>query len=98
MTMVKEKRIVFDVGDIAAARLQCTKCKAEVVLAFRETLELPKLCPRCELPWRGFAANDKVEKLIALLTAPEKPTRTNGPTVSMRFEMDAKTDRSPSVD
>lgn len=92
MTMVKQTRIVFEVGDIAAVRLQCTKCAAEVVLARQNDLKLPKNCPRCEMVWCGFRSNEHVEKLICLLTAPEKPTETNGPTVTMRFEMGAEND------
>ena len=56
--MVKEKRILFQVEDIKAVRIQCNKCKGELVVDLNE-VELPVKCPRpqCDYRWSPKESN-----------------------------------------
>ena len=50
MTVVKETRHIFDLGDIKAIRLKCTNCKREAVQSVKTT-EVLKQCPFCKTEW-----------------------------------------------
>ena len=47
--VVKETRIVFEVKDIKAIRIQCKKCGAEIVLV--PLGKFPGYCPICAASW-----------------------------------------------
>ena len=53
-----QKRIIFRVPEIKALRIQCCKCKDEVVLTLREgeeqkNLVMPHNCPGCNRDWNN---------------------------------------------
>ena len=54
--MVKQKRILIEVSDIAAFRIQCGKCGNEVVLRLTNGHGFPDNCPVCMRSWRPDTA------------------------------------------
>ena len=49
--MVKENRIVFEVGDIVSVRIECCHCKGAVVQAVKNAAWRPDNCPLCGAVW-----------------------------------------------
>ena len=69
--MVKESRIVFEIGDIKGIRVQCHKCKGEVVQSFKSNFYMPSQCLLCNEPWappgRDFATAELLRSFHAVL-------------------------------
>lgn len=57
--MAKERRIIFDLGEVVAVRLRCRseKCTEETVLRLDRQRTLPMKCPLCNEPWASFPNN-----------------------------------------
>ena len=50
--MVKETRHIFELLDIKAIRLRCSKCKREAVQAVEDT-DVTMRCPFCNEDWES---------------------------------------------
>ena len=78
MTLFRQTRVTFDIGDILSFKVCCSSCKAEI------TAELEKLrsliqCPLCGENWEYPNETSAVrEALRALrnLSRDKEPTRT----------------------
>ena len=86
--MVKETKIVFEIGDIRGLRLVCVNCKNETMLMLRCDLPMPEACNVCNHAWQwsGNQRNiikDAIDKLRLALRAEDGPVR-------LRFEIDGK--------
>ncbi len=87
--MVKQTRIIFDLSDIKAVRLQCGHCKAEVadeVLNYR----LPKQCPLCGEDWDSQLANDPMGPNQLLIRAIKDVLQSDRLPMMVRFEIDGE--------
>ena len=85
--MVKETKIVFEIGDIRGLRLVCVNCKNETMLLLQCDLPMPDVCNVCHQAWQwpGNQRNtikDAIDKLRLALRAQGSPVR-------LRFEIDA---------
>ena len=49
--MVKQTRIIFDLSEVVAVRLQCRACGDEVVQCVDRTVNAPFVCPSCGQSW-----------------------------------------------
>ena len=50
--MVKETRIIFELGDILQMRIVCSHCRGEVVHSkLKPNYRLPANCPNCNEEW-----------------------------------------------
>ena len=49
--MVKETKIVFDLGDMAMIRLRCVKCNGEASHQWDTKKDIPSECPWCGIQW-----------------------------------------------
>ena len=78
--MVRQTRIIFDLSEVVAVRLQCGRCGDEVVQSVRRTESAPTVCPMCECPW-GTSATQHVLRTIRKLLEEESAP------VVLRFEL-----------
>ncbi len=67
--MVKETKIVFELSELTAVRLQCVNCGWELVWPTdKDPRNIPANCPSCTKAWDertpGRALADAVQKLL----------------------------------
>ncbi|MCY3692703.1 MAG: hypothetical protein OXI54_07520 [Chloroflexota bacterium] len=96
--MVKETRIVFDLGDIRHVRIICTKCQGEIARSLSQSRNmLPQRCPNCLEEWWDEASKPRVidatvemlkavDRLVQSLSMDEQP-------VAVRFEIDGEDEK-----
>ncbi len=65
--MAKEVQFKFDLGDIHAYSLVCTKCQAEVTVALDSNEPLPQRCTMCDEQWTFHNAIPKAAAFISAL-------------------------------
>ena len=83
--MVKQTRIIFELGDIVAIRIQCTECKGEILIRLdADHHHVPERCPHCDDPWRTLT---HIQSAITQLRNALKYEQDNS--VKMRIELDA---------
>ena len=96
--MVKETRIVFEVKDIKAVRIQCEKCGAEIVLT--PLGKCPSYCPICTASWfpgQLSRAQRQESTAFELLFALRAWLTEVNPPVIIKLELDdAPEAKSPS--
>ncbi|MCY4113148.1 MAG: hypothetical protein OXG33_04310 [Chloroflexi bacterium] len=63
--MVRQARVVFDLTDVVAVRLQCAECGNEVVQRVERTVNAPTVCPICEKSWAVARKGLPVHTLLA---------------------------------
>ena len=56
--MVRQKRTIFEVADIAAACLECSNCKTLVTISLDSHTGIPRACPSSNSVWWHFGATD----------------------------------------
>ena len=76
--MTMERRIVVDLDDVAALRIQCSNCKGEVVLRpdSRQGRFMPESCPVCRTEWMdstGSMESRLVDLIYRIRDADPKP-------------------------
>lgn len=79
MAMVKESRIVFGINDIAGIRIQCAKCKAELILDIKESSWIPGDCPLCKTNWvtsQQFSPADTLLRALLQVLGDDSPMAT----------------------
>ena len=88
--MVKETRIIFEVKDILAFRVQCKnpKCGNEVLLRLASTKSLPDSCPMCK-EQRWLAGSGGAQLLTALRAVLAEDLDSGG---LIRLEIDGEED------
>ena len=66
--MVKQTRIIFEVGDVVNLRIRCNTCKREIVQKISAEREIQVACPLCNTPWKstGSGATATERLFIAL--------------------------------
>ena len=84
MTLFKQTRVTFDIGDILSFKVCCSSCKAEI------TAELEKLrsliqCPLCGENWEHPNETSAVREALRAL---RNLSRDKEPTRTIRFEID----------
>ena len=62
--MVKEKRILFEVGDIVSIRIQCRKCDGSIVQPANKGSLRPDSCPLCGVVWTPPSSDIAADRLI----------------------------------
>ena len=68
--MVRQKRTIFEVADIAAACLECGNCKTSVTISLDSHTSIPRACPSCNSVWWNLGAMDAPNmQLVELLRA-----------------------------
>ena len=82
--MARETHIVFDLSDIRAVRIQCAKCKGEVMMALDGVVPLMARCPYCQALWYDSAKATAVRDLVPMLA--NVVTETD-PLITLRFEL-----------
>ena len=50
--MVKQTRIIFEVGDIVGVRLRCKACSEDTLQSIKREARVVDQCPHCGEPWR----------------------------------------------
>ena len=89
--MVKQTRVIFDLTDLQALRLQCGACRREVVQAIGAT-EIPKRCPLCGEDWEVDNPNGYRGPNYQLVRAMQMILATDTPRLTIRFEIDGNED------
>ena len=83
--MVKETRVIFDLAELKAVRLQCGHCSVEVVYKNLE-FSMPSDCPLCGEAWDTASGLNK-----ALARAIRSVMRADELPMTIRFEIDGET-------
>ena len=91
MTVVKETRHIFNLGDIKAIRLKCTNCNGEAVQSVKIT-EVPKQCPFCNKDWEIDYPNGNRGDNWLLVRSMQGLLKADTPRMTIRFEIDGKDD------
>ena len=95
MSMVKQTRIIFDIGDLLAIRLQCGHCGKEAVQPL-DVAEVQKNCPMCHKQWEDDfpdAVRGDNWQLIRAMKSLLKEAQNNPPArMTIRFEIDGESD------
>ena len=82
--MVKETRIVFEVGDLIAFRIVCEECGGEAVRPFTGDLpSAPSRCPWCGHLWQVGQVDRLVETIRNIAGGRYGPT-------GLRLELDGE--------
>ena len=84
--MVKQTRIIFDLNDIEAVRLQCSHCGGEIVNSVVE-VEITSACPQCGKKWEPVEPNGYRGKNWELLRVLKEIIASTLP-MRVRFEID----------
>ena len=83
--MVKQTRIIFGIDDIVNVRVQCRKCRGEIICPLQRECNVPSQCPYCETSWRknggGFADDELIRQLRLSLRYADGP-------VNLSFEIE----------
>ena len=95
MTVVKQTRHLFDVKDILAVRVECTKCHREEVIPMGENPVFPAKCSRGHFLLKGKSHEaDRVEdwngSTAQLFRALMQAYSEIGGVARLRFEIDAE--------
>ena len=84
--MVKQTRVIFELGDIVAFTVRCNDCKGEVKTKLDDLSRLTD-CPLCASTWDlGGEPSATREALRAL----RQLAREKNPTRVIRFEIDGE--------
>ena len=87
--MVKETRVIFDLSDIKAVRLQCSHCGREAVQSVEST-EVPKRCPFCNEDWDLDLPNGHRGSSYSLIRNIQTLLKKDTPLMTIRFEIDGE--------
>ena len=93
MTVVKETRHIFSLGDIRFVRIVCSKCDGEIArLLTQSSNMLPEKCPNCLEEWwdknyKPRAVEATTDALKAIHRLMKVLDVENGP-ITVRFEID----------
>ena len=83
--MVKQTRIIFEIGDILAIRIQGKCCDGEILIKLgADHYHVPERCPHCDDPWRTLT---HIQSAITQLRNALKYEKDSS--VKMRLELDA---------
>ena len=97
MSMVKQTRHIFDIGDLLAIRLQCGHCGKEAVTSVEMT-EVSRDCPFCSRPWEPQMPDGNRGDAWLLVRAMQgilKEAQSNPPCrMKIRFEIDGESDEN----
>ena len=63
--MVKQTRVIFEIGDILAFRVECKCCSNEVTLRLDSDKGIPDDCPMCNSP--KWIIGTKADRLLRYL-------------------------------
>ena len=87
--MSKEKRLVFNIEEIARVVLHCTKCTWELTTTQLYGITIPNNCPGCGSSWRNFKRqNDDYYPAHLFLAALERyATEDEGAPVDVKFAL-----------
>ena len=89
--MVKETRIVIELGDLTGIRLRCNGCGGEVVRSPKAGNQLPQNCPLCNQPWwNGLDSNSIGGMQNSLLIVLDRLLTMNEGSVQLRLELEGK--------
>ncbi len=85
--MVKETKILFDLNDLTAIRVQCGHCPNEVVLRpGAKCIPMPERCVNCDHSWiQGNKNFDLTRQLVYLLSYIQSEVTDS--LVHLRFEL-----------
>ncbi len=88
--MVKQTRIIFEIGDIVSIRIQCKCCKREVVQGVRDSIGMREKCPLCNESWGDVTVPRTLLKAI-------QDTSVQGDAMRMkiRLELDGEQLEAP---
>ena len=89
--MVKETRIIFDLGDIKAVRIECNSCHGELVLTLDKP-EIPVCCPLPHCGKRWAPQGSTSSKSAGVLTALRALLHYPDESMTFRFEIDGEED------
>ena len=86
--MVKQTKHIIGLGDIRVVRIQCEKCKAELIQALDEAA-IPVSCPApgCDERW---TPNGSSTYSVAVIESIRKAQRFGDPKFTLRFEVDGE--------
>lgn len=101
MAVVREKRVVVGLGDLAKVRARCNHvrpgaercCGAEVVFALADKTKLPRVCPACGEEWISQWPDGQLSSEEVLLAAAREilsgrhPVGRSPAPVTLRFEI-----------
>lgn len=62
--MTIEHRVVLDLSDVRAIRLECATCQAAVVVQLDQTFRFPRVCPGCQETWGGRDQPSPLEQTV----------------------------------
>ena len=82
--MVRQTRIVFEIGDVMTFKLCCGTCKSEF-LADLKRLQKCDRCPFCDANWEP---SNEMSPVRDTLRALERLVMSNDTTRAIRFEID----------
>lgn len=85
--IVAERKIVFEVSDLTAVRLECRECGWELVWPTdKGDRNIPAECPSCTASWHspdlGRELADQVRRMIRQIR------NSSDPAIRVRLEMD----------
>ena len=87
--MVKETRIIFEVGDLVALRYQCggEACNQEMLFRLDNGGSLPFQCPSCGRQWHNPGPQANPNPYLLELLRLLKNTNGSSPPVKIKFEL-----------
>ena len=85
--VVKESKVVFDLSDLTAVRLECSQCGWILVWPTdKEARTIPAECPSCTVSWSSPANGRTIaDQLLTLLC---QIRNVSHPVIRVRLEMD----------
>ena len=88
--MVKETRIIFEVGDLVALRYQCggEACNQEMLFRLDNGGNLPFQCPACGKQWHTPSSGNNLSSRLLELMRLLHNANGNSPPVKIKFELD----------
>ena len=94
-SMTAEQRLILDLGDVLAIRIDCAKCGTAVIIKPTEWKQAPFTCPTCQAPWElphtpesGLSALQRLGTGIALLE--QARTAKSGPAAPYKVRLEIR--------
>ena len=86
MMLVKQTRVIFEVKDVLAIRVECKNCANEIALRLNSDKSIPDDCPMCRCSqWIVGTYADRLIKTLRDAYGADPKVRT-----IIRFEIDGE--------
>ena len=95
--MTPTNRLVLDLGDIQALRIECANCQTAISWQLDQTINLPDTCPNCNAEWMRTSGTQgawtAVDGLIKAVKAALRQERDANRGFRLRLEFPAPPNR-----